>query len=206
MFATKLFRGLWDDLVTPKASRITFDMIQRRFGSLIEELFGLLEPAVPPRIIGGDIRPPLVRAFGYGGSFIPAVRQVTIEAGQSLTMIEADYHGVRRLMEPYKLEYKVRKKETAVSSIAGPMKYRWPHEWTWYQKLLLTSSETSLRPTDHSHLGIRLCFEAPLHAAHKAVKRLGRTNERQCRAASANHIVENRRPEGSKKTPFEKPF
>lgn len=107
----QLFRGLWDDLVTPKASRITFDMIQGRFGSLIEELFGLLEPVVPPRIVGGGVRPPLVRAFGYGGSFIPAARQVIIEAGRSLTMIEADYHGVRRLMEPYKLEYKVRKKD-----------------------------------------------------------------------------------------------
>ncbi|MDF0584141.1 hypothetical protein [Bradyrhizobium yuanmingense] len=26
-------------------------------------------------------------------------------------MIEADYHGVRRLMESYKLEYKIRKKD-----------------------------------------------------------------------------------------------
>ncbi|MGY4231117.1 putative nucleotidyltransferase component of viral defense system [Bradyrhizobium sp. USDA 4449] len=77
----QLFRGLWDDLVTPKASRITFDMIQGRFGSLIEELFGLLEPVVAPRIIGGGVRPSLVRAFGYGGSFIPAARQVIIEAG-----------------------------------------------------------------------------------------------------------------------------
>ncbi|MDF0496589.1 nucleotidyl transferase AbiEii/AbiGii toxin family protein [Bradyrhizobium yuanmingense] len=37
----QLFRDLRDDLVTPKASRITFDMIQGRFGSLIEELFEL---------------------------------------------------------------------------------------------------------------------------------------------------------------------
>ncbi|MDF0520182.1 hypothetical protein P0R31_23345 [Bradyrhizobium yuanmingense] len=86
-------------------------MIQGRFSSLIEELFELLEPVVSPRIIDGGVRPSLVRAFGYGGSFMPAARQVIIEAGRSLTMIEADYHGVRRLMEHYKLEYKIRKKD-----------------------------------------------------------------------------------------------
>ncbi|MFK4492875.1 putative nucleotidyltransferase component of viral defense system [Bradyrhizobium sp. USDA 336] len=107
----QLFRDLRDDLVTPKASRITFDMIQGRFGSLIEELFELSSRWYLPALSAAVVRPSLVRAFGCGGSFIPAARQVIIEAGRSLTMIEADYHGVRRLMEPYKLEYKIRKKD-----------------------------------------------------------------------------------------------
>jgi predicted nucleotidyltransferase component of viral defense system len=106
----QLFRGLWDDLVTPKASRIAFDIVQGGFGSLIEELFGLLEP-IGARNVGGGIRAPLTRGVGYGGSFVPVARQLIIEAGRSLTMIEAEYHGVRRLLEPYKLEYKVRKKD-----------------------------------------------------------------------------------------------
>ncbi|MCP3477623.1 nucleotidyl transferase AbiEii/AbiGii toxin family protein [Bradyrhizobium sp. CCGUVB1N3] len=96
----QLFRSLWDDLVTPRASRISFDMIQGRFAALIEDLFGLLEPAMAGPT--GGIRRPVSRAFAYGGSFIPGARQIIIEAGRSRTMIEAEYHGVRRLMEPYK--------------------------------------------------------------------------------------------------------
>jgi hypothetical protein len=103
------FKALWDGLVTPRASRFTFETVVLRFGALIEELFGLLEPEGTVATIG--VRRPLARSFSYGGAFVPSARQIIIEAGRSLRMIEAEYHGIRRLMEPYKLEFKVRKKD-----------------------------------------------------------------------------------------------
>jgi hypothetical protein len=105
----QLFSTLWNDLIAPKASRFNFEVVQGRFGALIEELFGLLEPE---RVsIAGNVRRPIAQRFGYGGSFVPAARQTIIEAGRSRQMIEAEYHGIRRLMEPYKLEFKIRKKD-----------------------------------------------------------------------------------------------
>jgi hypothetical protein len=92
----------------PRSSRLSFDVIQQRFGLLIEELFGLLEP----ELVGATMRDrPVSRAFGYGGNFSSQARHTIIEAGRALRMIEADYHGIRRLIEPYKLEFKVRKKD-----------------------------------------------------------------------------------------------
>jgi predicted nucleotidyltransferase component of viral defense system len=105
----QIFRTLWSDLVMPVSSRYEFDVAQSRFAQLIEELFGLLEPALAggARISGQ----PIARSFGYGGSFVAAARHIIIEAGRARRMIEADYHGIRRLIEPYKLEFKVRKKD-----------------------------------------------------------------------------------------------
>jgi predicted nucleotidyltransferase component of viral defense system len=106
----QIFGSLWMDLITPRASRISFGTVQQRFHQLIEELFGILEPEMA---LAGGFRGgrPTARTFGYGGNFTPASRHAIIEAGRARRMIEADYHGVRRLIEPYKLEFKIRKKD-----------------------------------------------------------------------------------------------
>jgi predicted nucleotidyltransferase component of viral defense system len=104
----QVFRTLWPDLVTPRASRLAFESVQSRFLQLIEELFGMLEPEMVGRFGAGRPRP---RAFSFGGNFPPSARHIIIEAGRARRMIEAEYHGVRRLIEPYKLEFKVRKKD-----------------------------------------------------------------------------------------------
>ena len=104
----QVFEGLWSGLTLPRASRMTFGMAQQRFIELIEELFGLLEPVL--RRSGIQVRP-LARSFGYGAAFSSGTRHLIIEAGRAGKMIEASYHGVRRVIEPYKLEFKIRKKD-----------------------------------------------------------------------------------------------
>jgi hypothetical protein len=104
----QVFERLWSGLTLPRASRMTFGMAQQRFVGLIEELFGLLEPALGKS--GIQVRP-IARSFGYGGAFSSGTRHLIIEAGRARKMIEASYHGVRRVIEPYKLEFKIRKKD-----------------------------------------------------------------------------------------------
>src|SRR5262249_11365914 len=84
------FQSLWGGLVAPKASRFTFETVVLRFGVLLDELFGVLEPE-PARVVSRTARP-LARGFSYGGSFVPSARQIIIEAGRARHMIEAEYH------------------------------------------------------------------------------------------------------------------
>jgi predicted nucleotidyltransferase component of viral defense system len=104
----QVFRLLWPELVTPRASRIAFESVQSRFFQLIDELFGMLEPEMTGPFALGR---PAPRTFSFGGNFSPTTRHVIIESGRAFRMIEAEYHGIRRLIEPYKLEFKVRKKD-----------------------------------------------------------------------------------------------
>lgn len=96
------FRTLWDGLVMPTVSRFNFEYVENNYRGVIESLFALLE-AAPFRA-----RPD---RFRYGGNFSSDFRSLIIQAGRDLKMIEADYQGIRRLIEPYKLEYRVRKKD-----------------------------------------------------------------------------------------------
>jgi hypothetical protein len=104
----QIFRSLWPELITPLASRLTFEMAQSRFIQLVDELFGILEPEAAGRF--GAARP-ISRSYSFGGSFAPPERHKIIQAGKALRMIEAEYDGIRRLIEPYKLEFKIRKKD-----------------------------------------------------------------------------------------------
>ena len=103
-----MFRSLWPELVAPRASRIAFESVQSRFFQLIDELFGMLEPEMTGPFALGR---PAPRTFSFAGNFSPSTRHVIIESGRAFRMIEAEYHGIRRLIEPYKLEFKVRKKD-----------------------------------------------------------------------------------------------
>lgn len=110
----------WGTVAAPKTTLFGFDTVVRNFTGLISSLFDLLPaPALRPAgglaaggIFGGG------RSLGRGGdSLIPpvffsgGVRGTIINGGRELTMVEMMYDGYRRLVEPYKLEYYVRKKD-----------------------------------------------------------------------------------------------
>lgn len=89
----ELFRGFWDKVICPAATRITFAQAVDRLTCGLEELFA---------------------PFGYGDwfeqAFFPAeLRNPILEAGSGKKLLELKYHGVTRLVEPYALMFKRRK-------------------------------------------------------------------------------------------------
>jgi predicted nucleotidyltransferase component of viral defense system len=88
-----VFRDLWTKyIVCPIASRIDFTVASDAFRGMIETIFGTI--------------PISQRQVEF---FPAALRNPIMEAGHSLTLLAVTYDGVRRLVEPYSLTYKIRK-------------------------------------------------------------------------------------------------
>ena len=154
------FSGLWRSLVAPVASLFNFDFVAANFQGLIDSLFGLVVPAPPtfapagigvgPRLrrpSGGFSRP---IGMGYRNYFAADVRNTIIAAGRSQTMLELSYDGYDRLIEPYKLEYYVRKKD------GRGLEYFWGWDTTGGKsrqvgiKQFICDKIQSVRPTTRS--------------------------------------------------------
>ncbi|WP_338695240.1 nucleotidyl transferase AbiEii/AbiGii toxin family protein [Bradyrhizobium sp. 26S5] len=116
------FRGLWTSLVAPVASLFNFDFVATNFQGLVDSLFALI--IVPQPAFsgggGGALAPRILRpsggiersiSGGFRNYFSSDVRNTIISAGRSGTMVQLSYDGYDRLIEPYKLEYYVRKKD-----------------------------------------------------------------------------------------------
>jgi Nucleotidyl transferase AbiEii toxin, Type IV TA system len=115
------FQGLWKSLVAPVTSLFNFDFVVANFQGLIDSLFALAIPPQPaftgraPATMG----PRLLRPGGFGHpigtsirNYFPSdIRNTIIGAGRSRMMVQLSYDGYDRLIEPYKLEYYVRKKD-----------------------------------------------------------------------------------------------
>lgn len=108
------YKPFWSTLVAPISSIFQFDVVIQNFEGMINALFSLLPtPNVQP--VYATYQPV---AGGIGGSprFYPSpsyfgsdVRSTIISAGRSRTMVQMTYDGYRRLVEPYSMEYYVRK-------------------------------------------------------------------------------------------------
>jgi predicted nucleotidyltransferase component of viral defense system len=112
------FRPLWSTVVAPVRSLFNFDYVVSNFRSLIEMLFGMvIRPAAVPAAAafgGGTRRITSRAALAYQSpSYFPwGVRNAIVAAGRSQTLVELVYDdGIRRLVEPYKIEYYVRKSD-----------------------------------------------------------------------------------------------
>jgi predicted nucleotidyltransferase component of viral defense system len=117
------FGDLWKSLTAPVASLFNFDFVTSNFQGLIDSLFSLVSPTQPTRVVGGisgGLGPRIQRPFGgisrpispgFRNYFPTDVRNTIIGGGRSLTMVDLTYDGFNRLIEPYKLEYYVRKKD-----------------------------------------------------------------------------------------------
>lgn len=163
-------RPFWGELVVPVGSGFAFDRVAGSFHQMIEELYGLLpapvvtSPAYSPdgsslyrRFPSLGSSTPMQRAayakpssFSFGGSFSVSDRNIIINAGRTRTLLEVGYKGYRRLMEPYKFEYYVRKADNVGSE------YLWAFDQSGGEsgkkviKRLFTSEIEYVRPTTQS--------------------------------------------------------
>jgi hypothetical protein len=97
------FRSLWTALVAPARTLFSFDFVVANFRSLVDALFG---PPLAP------VGPASFAAHGRGGSeFSSGIRDVILTSGRRRTLLKLTYHDQQRLVEPYKLELYVRKKD-----------------------------------------------------------------------------------------------
>jgi predicted nucleotidyltransferase component of viral defense system len=115
----------WGSLLVPAGALMAFSFVTANFRSLIDSLFALLVPAMPvPSIarvgaIATGLRavprglavPGRLGGFSGVNPLRADTRQVLISAARSRHMVEMMYDGHRRLVEPYKLEYYVRKSD-----------------------------------------------------------------------------------------------
>ena len=150
------FRSLWSGVVAPLRSLFNFDYVVTNFRSLIEALFGMIiRPASAPAAVafgGGGGLPRITSrpAFGYRSPsyFSWGVRNAIVAAGRSQTLVELVYDdGIRRLVEPYKIEYYVRKKDGV------GLEYFWGYDRTGGKsgpgiKRFICDKIFSIRPTD----------------------------------------------------------
>ena len=115
------FRTLWNGLVGPIRSLFNFDYVIENFYALIENLFALIAPAPisPAAGMGGGGR---LTRLGSGAVFPRSssvfrpyfshdIRNAIINGGRSQTLVDLVYEGISRIVEPYKLEYRVRKSD-----------------------------------------------------------------------------------------------
>jgi Nucleotidyl transferase AbiEii toxin, Type IV TA system len=106
------FETSWPQLIVPATVAFGFTFVVTQFRSLIESLFSSgsesQSSSVPRQGPGVRMSGPTVagpRPFGVG------IRGTLINAGRNRHMVELLYDGLRRLVEPYKLQYYVRKSD-----------------------------------------------------------------------------------------------
>jgi predicted nucleotidyltransferase component of viral defense system len=118
------FRELWKSLVAPIASLFEFDFALANFRGLVDSLFalvsapvsavaptGFVAPTVGGRVLGRGGRSVGGSLGGFGFYFPSGIRNSIISAGRSRILIRLMYDGHDRLVEPYKIEYYVRKSD-----------------------------------------------------------------------------------------------
>jgi predicted nucleotidyltransferase component of viral defense system len=108
------FRPLWSAIVAPIRSLFDFDYVLGNLRSLIESLFSFASQ--PARVAGIGPTFPTSRTSLRSISRHPIyfswdARNVIVTAGRSRTLVELTYDGFRRLIEPYRIEYYVRKSD-----------------------------------------------------------------------------------------------
>ncbi len=105
------FRPTWTSLLVPAASVFAFDFALTNFTTLINSLFDLAAPA----LAAGGLAAP-ARGGGFTRvtdfSFVRGnARSAILEAIRTNRLIEVEYSGHRRIVEPYEFEYYVRKSD-----------------------------------------------------------------------------------------------
>lgn len=113
----------WPSLLVPTGALMAFSFVTANFRSLIDSLFALIVPTVAAPLIArvgslatglrqvprGIAVPGRLAAFGGVNPLRADTRQVLISSARNRHMVEMSYDGYRRVVEPYKLEYHVRK-------------------------------------------------------------------------------------------------
>jgi predicted nucleotidyltransferase component of viral defense system len=88
----ELMRGFWGTIICPRVSSLSFESA---VGMLKNGLAGLFAS--------------FAYGAGYAAAYYPAeLRNKIMQAATSRTLLQMRYHGVRRLIEPYALAFKLR--------------------------------------------------------------------------------------------------
>ena len=150
------FRPLWAEVTAPIRSLFNFDYVVNNFRSVIESLFSMvIRPSVLPGVGAPGARtgiPQLAsrQALGFGtpSYFAWGVRNAIVAGGRTQTLVELVYDdGLRRLVEPYRIEYYVRKSDGV------GLEYFWGYDRTGGKsgpgiKRFICDKIRSVRPTD----------------------------------------------------------
>ncbi|WP_338550948.1 nucleotidyl transferase AbiEii/AbiGii toxin family protein [Roseovarius phycicola] len=119
------YEEYWGTIIAPSTSVFGFDVVTSRFGEMVNSLFDAVAAPIrrmTPSGFGGGRSGRLVgRAASRSslsetttiGLMPSSIRSTIINGGRTRTMIEMSYGGYRRFVEPYKIEYYVRKKDGA---------------------------------------------------------------------------------------------
>ena len=104
------FRLPWMEIVVPASQRFGFDDAVSNFKSLIGSLFDLIGTTIAATSPSPERYqfPRTSSAFGY---FPRDVRNTILAALRAQTLVEVMYKGWIRLVEPYKIEYRVRQSD-----------------------------------------------------------------------------------------------
>ncbi len=153
------FRDLWKSLVAPVASLFNFDFVVANFQGLVDSLFAVVVAPQPAFAPAGGPAPKIVRpsggfgrplGSGFRNYFSSNIRNTIISAGRARTMVRLSYDGYDRVIEPYKLEYYVRKKD------GQGLEYFWGWDTTGGKsgkvgiKQFICDKIQSVRPTSQS--------------------------------------------------------
>jgi predicted nucleotidyltransferase component of viral defense system len=115
----------WSSLLVPAGALMAFSFVTANFRSMIDSLFALIVPTVVAPSIArvgrlatglgavprGIAVPRRLAGFGGVNPLRADARQVLISAARHRHLVDMMYDGFRRLVEPYKLEYYVRKSD-----------------------------------------------------------------------------------------------
>ncbi|MGA2022035.1 MAG: nucleotidyl transferase AbiEii/AbiGii toxin family protein [Candidatus Sulfotelmatobacter sp.] len=115
----------WSSLLVPAGALMAFSFVLSNFRSLIDSLFALIVPTVVApsiaRVAGiptglrnvprGIAAPRGISGFQGVNPLRADTRQVLKSAARNRHLVDMMYDGFRRLIEPYKLEYYVRKSD-----------------------------------------------------------------------------------------------
>lgn len=115
----------WSSLLVPAGALMAFSFVTTNFRSLIDSLFALVVPTIAAPLIAragrlatgigavprGIAVPGRLSGFGGVNPLTADRRQVLISAARRRHLVDVVYDGFRRLVEPYKLEYYIRKSD-----------------------------------------------------------------------------------------------
>ncbi len=120
------FEDQWSTLIVPSVALFAFTFAAQNFHGLIETLFATLAPVfadgniklAPAALRGTGVVRPGGRGFSH---FSSSTRSTIVSAARNRHMVELVYDGFRRLIEPYRLEYYIRKSDN----------HRGEYFWGW---------------------------------------------------------------------------
>jgi predicted nucleotidyltransferase component of viral defense system len=106
------YKESWTSLLVPAISFLTFEFVIENFSRLINSLFDLI---IVSTVFTPGIASQIRRSIGtqiVNFSYFPGnIRRTILTAGRANKMIKMIYNGFIRFVEPYKLEYYVRKRD-----------------------------------------------------------------------------------------------